>query len=295
VARAAREAELAGARAEYESRTRDIRSREHGLAGMSARLRSLEEIDGHRSGFADAARLVLVSANGKVGQMGAVADFLEVEPRYERAVEACLGDLLQHVLVERLDHVSAGLKLIRQEDAGRCGFIVGRPSGSTSADPGGDVHCGVTHTQSDASGMAFMPAPVSAPSGTVALSSVVRVAGPFPQAIAAVMGGALIADSFDTAAQVAPSVPFPVATLEGDVFRGRHVVTGGDKAESRGILATKREIKELREQMTLERRALDQLVAEAAEFEQVISQATAAKRKPSSPSKVRRSGRQTTG
>ena len=98
---------------------------------MTARLHSLEEIDTHRSGFADAARLVLVNANGKVGQMGALADFIEVEPRYERAVEACLGDLLQHVLVERLEHVSAGLELIRQEDAGRCGFVVGRPDGST--------------------------------------------------------------------------------------------------------------------------------------------------------------------
>ena len=73
--------------------------------------------------------MVLVNANGRVGQMGALADFLEVEPRYERAVEACLGDLLQHVLVERIEHVSAGFRLIRQEDAGRCGFIVGHPGG----------------------------------------------------------------------------------------------------------------------------------------------------------------------
>ena len=71
--------------------------------------------------------MVLVNANGRVGQMGALADFIEVEPRYERAVEACLGDLLQHMLVERLEHVSAGLQLIRQENAGRCGFIVGKP------------------------------------------------------------------------------------------------------------------------------------------------------------------------
>ena len=88
--------------------SRDVRTREQELAGMAARLRSLEEIDTHRGGFADAARMVLVNANGKVGQMGALADFIEVEPRYERAVEACLGDLLQHVLVERLEHVSAG-------------------------------------------------------------------------------------------------------------------------------------------------------------------------------------------
>ena len=125
VARAARESELASARLEHEWRSRDVRTREQELAGMAARLHSLEEIDTHRGGFADAARMVLVNANGKVGQMGALADFIEVEPKYERAVEACLGDLLQHVLVERLEHVSAGLKLIRQEDAGRCGFVVG--------------------------------------------------------------------------------------------------------------------------------------------------------------------------
>jgi chromosome segregation protein len=105
---------------------------------------------------------------------------------------------------------------------------------------------------------------------------VVRVGGPFPAAIQAVMSGALVADSFEAASRIAPSVPYPVATLEGDVFRGRYVVTGGDKAESRGILATKREIKELRETITAARASLEQLTAEVAGFEQTIAQATAA-------------------
>ncbi|HTH24992.1 MAG TPA: AAA family ATPase, partial [Vicinamibacterales bacterium] len=86
--RAARESELATARLEHEWRSRDVRTREQELAGMAARLHSLEEIDTHRGGFADAARMVLVNANGRVGQMGAIADFIEVEPKYERAVEA---------------------------------------------------------------------------------------------------------------------------------------------------------------------------------------------------------------
>ena len=95
VARAARESELASARIEHEWRARDVRSREHDLAAMTARLHSLEEIDTHRSGFADAARLVLVNANGKVGQMGALADFIEVEPstsaRSKRAWAICFS------------------------------------------------------------------------------------------------------------------------------------------------------------------------------------------------------------
>jgi chromosome segregation protein len=259
IARVARESELASARIEHEWRAREVRAREQELAGLAARLRSLEELDAHRAGFADAARMVLVNANGKVGQMGALADFLEVEPRYERAVEACLGDLLQHVLVERLEHVSAGLRLIRQEDAGRCGFIVTQDTGVQGT---GVQSTGVHSTE--------------VPAGTVRLQDVVRIGGPFAAALRAAIGDAWIADSFDAASHVAPSVPFPVATLDGDVFRGRHVVTGGDKAEARGILATKREIKELRERITAERATLASLADETARFEQTIVHATAA-------------------
>jgi chromosome segregation protein len=293
MAKAARESELASARVEHEWRAREVRTREQQLAGMSARLHSLEEIDTHRSGFADAARMVLVNANGKVNQMGAVADFIEVEPRYERAVEACMGDLLQHILVERLEHVSAGLKLIRQEDAGRCGFIVGRPSESAefqlvtteTTDSTAPAGGGMVSSLRSMFGAAASPVSAggssglqqfSAPAGAVMLSSVVRIGGPFPEAIHAVMGGTLIADSFESASRIAPTVQFPVVTLEGDVFRGKHVVTGGDKTESRGILATKREIKELRETIGGAKAELEQLSAETAGFEEAMAHAMAA-------------------
>ncbi len=285
--RTAREFELSSARIEHDWRSREVRTREHDLAAMSGRLKSLEEIDTHRSGFADAARMVLVSANGKVNQMGALADFIEAEPRYERAVEACLGDLLQHILVERLEHVSAGLQLIRQENAGRCGFIVGRPDGSAEVhyagspglhheSTGGSHHDGSAELQQASSTEVHYAGSPAVPQGFLPLSSVVRVSGPFPAAIQAVMGGALIAESFDAAARFAPTVNFPIATMDGDVFRGRHVITGGEKTESRGILATKREIKELREKIAESRTALDQLIAETAGFEQTIAHATAA-------------------
>ena len=78
-----------------------MRAREQELAGLEARLTSLEELEAARAAYGDAARAVLAQANGKVNQQGAIADYLEVEAGYERAVEAYLGDLLQHVIVER--------------------------------------------------------------------------------------------------------------------------------------------------------------------------------------------------
>jgi chromosome segregation protein len=162
LSRVGRESELAIARTEHEWRAREVRSREQELAALTARLRSLEELDAHRAGFSDAARMVLVQANGRVGQMGALADVIEVEPRFERAVEACLGELLQHVLVQRHEHAAAGLALVRQEDAGRCGFVI--------VDPG------ISSRTSDATSRALTTAE-TLPAGAVWLSSVVRLGG----------------------------------------------------------------------------------------------------------------------
>jgi chromosome segregation protein len=244
---------LAHARREFEQRTRDVRAGEQQLAGLSARLRSLEELDAHRAGFGDAARLVLSSAASTIGARGALADFLEVDSRYERAVEACLGDLLQYVVVSTLEQVSAGLQLVRAEDAGRCGFIVANDEG----EPDGVVSAAVL------------------PAGVVRLTDVVRIQGAFPSTIRRVLGDVCVADTFDAAAAAASALETTVVTLDGDVFRGRHQVSGGAKAESRGILATKREIKELRERIAEDRVVLARLADEAVHFEQVMAEATA--------------------
>jgi chromosome segregation protein len=255
IQRVTRESELATARGEHEWRARDVRTREHELASLAARLRSLEELDAHRAGFSDAARMVLIEANGHVGQMGALADFIEVDPRYERAVEAHLGDLLQHVLVRRHEHAAAGLSLVRREDAGRCGFVIVEPPAVMDASPAVEA---------------------LADGDTVRLSSVVRVAAEHEIAIRRVIGDALIVNTFDAACDLALRTTLPVATLDGDVLRGPHLVTGGSKAESRGILATKREIKELRERVAGDREVLDRLISETSQFEQLIAHATAA-------------------
>ena len=251
--RATRESELATARQEHEWRSKSVRTREQELAALEARLASLEELEASRAGFGDAARMVLVQANGHVGQQGAVADYLEVDSRYERAVEACLGELLQHVIVERHDQAAAGLQLVREHDAGRCGFVVIDP-GSNGYHPRETLHV----------------------AGVVPVSSVLRVTGPHVATIQKVIPEAYIADTFDQAIAMAHQTAAPVATIEGDVFRGPHLVAGGAKAEDRGILQTKREIKELRERVAGERSALVMLADETAALELTMAQATTA-------------------
>ena len=277
IARAARDSELASARIEHEWRSRSVRSREHELAGLAARLKSLEELDAARAGYGDAARTILVQANGKVNQQGAIADYLEVEAGYERAVEACLGDLLQHVLVERAEHAAAGFQLVRDAGAGRCGFLVTEAAEAPA-------RVGFFHARMSVTGDAgpdFSSVPGagvassrSLPAGVVALSSVVRINGPFAAAIRQAIGEAGIAQSYDGAAVASRLTPLAIATLDGDVFRGPHLVSGGGRAESRGILETKREIKQLRDRIAADRDALTRLAQETAELEGAIVHAS---------------------
>jgi chromosome segregation protein len=274
IARSARESEMASARIEHDWRARSIRSREHELAGLEARLKSLEELDAARAGYGDAARTVLVQANGAVDQQGAIADYLEVRTGYERAVEAALGDLLQHVVVQRPEHAAAGFQLVRDAGAGRCGFLV------TSAAEAPAV--AAFHAPMSVSGdVSYVPSPASTsnhplPDGCVALSSVVRVNGPFAGAIRQAIGEAWIAPSYDGAAAASRLTPLPIATLAGDVFRGPHLVSGGGCAEARGILETKGEIKELRDRIAADREALSRLAQEAAELEGMMAHASRA-------------------
>ena len=106
------------------------------------------------------------------------------------------------------------------------------------------------------------------------MSSVVRVNGRFADAIRHAIGDAAIARSYDAAAAASRLTPLRVATLEGDVFRGPHLVSGGGRADARGILETKREIKELRDRIAAERASLMRLAQETAELEGAIAHAS---------------------
>ncbi len=80
-----------------------------------------------------------------------------------------------------------------------------------------------------------------------------------------------IADDFGAALQAACRVSGPIATLQGEVFHGLVRVEGGARAEARGILTTKREIKELRERAEEQRLAVERLRDAVASLDLLIS------------------------
>jgi chromosome segregation protein len=226
------EAEIALARARNErDRLSQLLSETHrDLAGLGARLQSLAEIDRKRTTFSDAARFLLAEAPETVGQHGAFADHLSVEPSYERAVDALLGELLQHVVVDRSEQVSQALAHLEDRKAGRCGFLViddARQAPERHAAP--------------------------AEPGARALRDVVTATGPYAALIGRAIPDAYVADSFAQAQALSLRLGVPVATMDGEVFRGAGLVEGGARGGALGILEIRAEAETLQKQIkTLE-------------------------------------------
>jgi chromosome segregation protein len=223
------EDQLTDQRARRDALGETLAARQRELAGHEARIHSLEEMDSRRASFGDAARQVLADTSALVRHHGALADHLDVEPSYERAVDALLGELLQYVLVEGHDDVDRALAHLASTRAGRCGFVVLEEERRW------------TQVQLTAE-----------LNGAVSLRHVVRAKGPHAAAVLALLPDALIVDSFDAGRQLARTAGMLVATRAGDVFRAPGVVEGGARGASddaRGILEMRGEIKRRHEEL----------------------------------------------
>jgi chromosome segregation protein len=253
-ARVDAEALLAEYRTSRETVHLALGTRQRELAGADARLRSLEELEASRATYGDAARLLLAKPESPVRRHGAVADHLTVERSFERAVDALLGDTLQHVVVDRAESVTEALALVAHENAGRCGFLV----------------------VDEAASSPLPPPPVAAPGGARALADVARATGPHAEVIRRLLAGAFIVDTFDEARTLARTAGVPVATRSGEVFRGSGLVQAGSRPDARGILETRAEVVALRESVQAARADVDRLTAEEATLDTAIPAADAA-------------------
>ena len=247
--RSDREAELDAARLDRDAHSERARGQERELTSMTARLSSLQEFAAAREGYSDAARLVLSDTTGGISHLGSVADHLEMEREHERAVGACLDELLQYVIVERRRDALAGMALATTHGAGRCGFLV-------------------VETTPDE--VQVMPGPDPA---LTPLADLVRIAGPAAPAVRHLLAGRWVAPSVEAASAAARRTADPIVTPDGVMFQGASLVRGGGKREARGILGTKGEISELQRHVADGQEAVRRLDADVTRCSGVVTRA----------------------
>jgi len=225
------EAELEERRAELEAIDIELSRGKDELSGLQARWSTLEELVAARAHFGSGARLLLTKGQEKgVGLLGSVADAIDVEPGLERAAEAFLGSALQRVRVQNESDVERALELLASEqEAGRSELLVESLSKPAKEDLGSVL------AELEARGM----------EGLVGLlSDGLRYTSDPP---AAGLPDAIVVKSLAHAIRCYQEIPAAYVSLSGEVVAPPGVVALGPGGASAGLLATRREIRELEE------------------------------------------------
>jgi chromosome segregation protein len=95
---------------------------------VKARKDSLEEIISHRSYTTETVKRIFTAIQKGQGNaltpVGVLADFVEVDPRYEKAAEEFLHEELEYVVVRDWADAESGINLLRSGIDGRATFLV---------------------------------------------------------------------------------------------------------------------------------------------------------------------------
>jgi chromosome segregation protein len=205
---------------------------------VRARRESLENILSHHSYTTESTRKLLTALEGgRAGDFrpeGVLADFVDVDPAWERAAEEFLHDELEYIVVKDWTQAERSMTLLRGELEGRATFLVeGNP-------------------------LAAPPTPSSAAPALPRLSDHVTftngLSGQTRNLLPRLTGCYLAADS-DQARTMAEAHPDSYFLLsDGQCYNGR-MLTGGRKKSS-GPLVLKREMREYAAQLEAHEKAM---------------------------------------
>ncbi|PWU12656.1 MAG: chromosome segregation protein SMC [Terriglobia bacterium] len=227
------EGELAERRSAAAELRTEIDALKSEVSGIRARKESLEQVLAHRSYTTESVKRLFASLEGgqadELKLMGVLADYVEVDPQFEKPAEEFLHDELEYVVVESWQQAERGLDFLRAETEGRATFLV--------------------HPEPNGNGHRNLPEPPIGPATGIAarLSDSLRLTNGFrDRAVDLLPRVSLCFIAEDRAAAQRLSVAYPhlyFLLSDGVCYHG-HTVTGGKKTGA-GPLAMKREAREL--------------------------------------------------
>ncbi|MBW2708717.1 MAG: chromosome segregation protein SMC [Deltaproteobacteria bacterium] len=219
----------------------EAKKAESDLNSCRSRMASLEGLMENFEGYKAGVRTIMRAGDFAPGNQGRVlgilADVIEVAPQYEKALEAVLAEKLQYVITKTKDDAAAAVGYLKEK---------GRGIGSFA--PLEDLIYSTKESRSDSK---FLP-----------LRNFVTTSKEFEPLINDILNNTVLVDDVSTALAALGKNGHThcFVTPEGDVVDQRGVITGGRLSHaSRGLLARKREIVELKKEVAAHKRKFEDL------------------------------------
>ena len=226
------------------------------LAETESRLASAEEIERGYERYQEGVRNVMRRhADAPNGVLGLVAEILEAPPEFEKAVAAALGERLQHVIVRTPEDARAAIEELKGAAGGRSGFIpleTARP------------------TVRDVDALRV--------EGAAPLLELVQVEEGYGPLAERLLGDAVVVNDLGAGLAIyrRNGAVRTIVTRDGDVVHPSGVISGGSEAPyEEGLLAQRREIRRLREEIARRRDEQTALARRYEEAERELAEASA--------------------
>ena len=179
---------------------------------------------------------LILNQQGRI--LGLVADIIDVDQKYEQAIEAILTDKLQYIVIQSHDDSKVAIEYLKQKEKGRSSFI-----------PIKDLK---ENKSSNTNGDKF-----------TILSDFITVAPQYEPLINVLFRDTVLVDSLEDAIlswRKDNSNGLTFVTIEGDIVDHMGIISGGKPGRnSRGLLARKREMTELKVEVSEIQRQLEGL------------------------------------
>ncbi len=198
------------------------------LAGSSARLNTLKEMEDQHEGFFEGVRSVMsLHKDGKLaGEYAVVADVISVPKGYETAIEIALGANLQDIIAGSVEDAKRAIEFLKTQSAGRATFL---PLDGMRPDP-----------QSVRLGQGIKPLGLAV--------DLIQFDRRYMPAVSSLLGRTIITRDIDEAIAISRQAAGwnKIVTLDGEIIVPSGAIAGGAaRRKGPGLLLRKQEIAEL--------------------------------------------------
>ncbi|GBG94135.1 chromosome segregation protein SMC [Ligilactobacillus salitolerans] len=215
---------------EYETKKNQWYAASDILHRAKAQLNALDNVAANYSGYYQGAKNILQARSDVSGVVGAVAELLQLEAKYSKAIETVLGGQLQNVVTTNEQAAKKAIAYLNQHRAGRATFL---PRTAVKAR---------SLPLSLSEQLTSMP-------GFLGIASDLVEVQPEDQVILEyLLGTTIVVQDLDAAVQIAKMIRHQgrIVTLNGEIINAGGSMTGGTSQHKRtGLLEQKQQREKL--------------------------------------------------
>ena len=243
-AQASKEEKLSLIRDELAAKDQRLRDTQVSYHQEKSRLEALSNLTERYEGYGGSIKCVMEHREREKGIIGVVADIIQVDKKYETAIETALGGNIQNIVTDNEDTAKRMIAFLKQSKGGRATFL---PLTS------------ITNPQE------FKNQPALKEEGVIGIADQLAKVDPKYRNVAkSLLGRILVVDHVDHAVKIARKYGYSIrmVTLEGEMLVPGGAISGGTFKNSSNLLGRRREIEELEAGVKKYLKEIDSLLQE---------------------------------